>query len=150
MASQLLAEKGFAWPHPRSRSIFFAITFRPVENTPVFASAPPGHQTPSSAWWSDRALRRDSGSAGISPTGPVSRRAATATPPSHQADEPPSARAPETEPTSPAPDLTTIPDAPRGYGAPTPPCSAFRLLSSPGDSQCFAIRSGQRFPSLQR
>ena len=27
-----------------------------------FASAPPGQQTPSSAWWSDRALRRDSGS----------------------------------------------------------------------------------------
>ena len=46
-------------------------------------------------WWSDRALRRDSGS-GVTPTGPVSRRAAT--PPSHRADvykdEPPSARAP--------------------------------------------------------
>ena len=42
-------------------------------------------------WWSDRALRRNSGS-GVSPTGPVSRRAAT--PPSHRADEPPSARAP--------------------------------------------------------
>ena len=48
-----------------------------------FASAPPGHQTPSSVWWSDRALRRDSGS-GVSPTGPVSRRAAA--PPSHRAD----------------------------------------------------------------
>ena len=57
-----------------------------------FASAPPGHQPSSSAWWSDRALRRDSGS-GVSLTGvPVSRRAAA--PPSHRADEPPSARAP--------------------------------------------------------
>ena len=47
-----------------------------------------------SGWvlWSDRALRRDSGS-GVSSTGPVSRRAAT--PPSHRSDEPPSARAPE-------------------------------------------------------
>ena len=54
----------------------------------------------SSSSWSDRALRRDSGSGvlhrGLSPTGPVSpwvsRRAAT--PPSHRTDEPPSARAP--------------------------------------------------------
>ena len=56
-----------------------------------FASAPPGPQPASSAWWSDRALRCDSGS-GVSPTGLVSRRAAT--PPSHRADEPPSAKAP--------------------------------------------------------
>ena len=40
---------------------------------------------------SDRALRRNSGS-GVFPTGPVSRRAAIAEPPSHRADEPPSAR----------------------------------------------------------
>ena len=56
-----------------------------------FASAPPGNQIPSSGWWSDRALRRDSGS-GVFPTGPLSRRATT--PPNHRADEPPSARAP--------------------------------------------------------
>ena len=56
-----------------------------------FASAPLGHQIPSSAWWSDRVLRRGSGS-GVFPTGPVGRRAAT--PPSDRADEPPSARAP--------------------------------------------------------
>ena len=78
--------------HPRPRSSFFVITFSPsIDKKLEFTSAPPGHQTPSSAWWSDRALRRASGS-GVSPTGPVGRRAAA--PPSHRADEPPSARAP--------------------------------------------------------
>ena len=42
-----------------------------------------------------------------------------------------------------------IPDAPRECGVPTPPCSAFRLLSSPAHSQRLAIRSGQSHPDLQ-
>ena len=37
----------------------------------------------------------------------------------------------------------TIPDAPRECGVPTPPCSAFHLLSSPAHSTRLAIRSGQ-------
>ena len=43
-----------------------------------------------------------------------------------------------------------IPDAPRECGVPTtPPCSAFRLLSSPAHSQRSAIRSGQSHSGLQ-
>ena len=42
----------------------------------------------------------------------------------------------------------TIPDAPRECGVPTPPCSAFRPLSSPAHSQRLAIRSGQSHPGL--
>ena len=90
---------------------------------------------------------------------PTSRRHA-ATPPSHRADEPPSARAPgkrshlarKAHRTHP----TTIPDAPRECSItgsiPTPPCSAFHPPSSPAHSQRFAIRSGQSqrsHPGLQ-
>ena len=71
-----------------------------------FASTPPGQQTPSSVWWSDRALRRDSGN-GVFPTGPVSRQAAT--PPSHRADEPPSARAPRRKTFPPRPHRAQCP-----------------------------------------
>ena len=60
--------------HPLSRSVFLGITFFAgtcfVENLGL-ASAPPGHQTPSSAWWRDAALERKSTS-GASATGPVS------------------------------------------------------------------------------
>ena len=54
----------------------------------------------------------------------------------------------ENEPTLPAPGPMTIPDAPRECGVPTPPCSVFRLLSSPAHSQHLAIRSGQSHPGL--
>ena len=79
--------------HPRSRSSFFVITFvreTSIERKLEFASAPPRHQTPSSAWWSGRALRCDYSSSGASPTGPVSRR-----PTSRRAAESPSRRAAE-------------------------------------------------------
>ena len=106
-----------------------------------FASAPPGHQIHSSAWWSDRAPRRDSGS-GVFFTRPVSRQAAT--PPSHRAGEPPSAQAPGKRAhhlaTSPAPDPTAIPDTVRMR---CPDAAVFRLspplvarpLTTPGHSQ---------------
>ena len=81
---------------PGQGTFFFVINiFKELPSTEQleFASASPGHQTPSSAWWSDRALRRDSGS-GVSPTGPVSRRAAA--PPSfRRVSEPTSRRARE-------------------------------------------------------
>ena len=59
--------------------------------TAEFASAPPGHHPPGSAWWCDRAFQRNPTSR-VFATGPASQRAAK--PPSHRADEPPSAQAP--------------------------------------------------------
>ena len=73
-------------------------------------------------------------------------------PPRRRVTEPTSRRArerQENEPTSPAPGPMAIPDAPRECGVPTPPCSAFRLLSSPAHSQRLAICSGQSHPGLQ-
>ena len=60
--------------HPRTRNVFFVIHFFTdtcVTEKLELASAPPGHQTPSSAWWCDAALERKSTS-GASATGPVS------------------------------------------------------------------------------
>ena len=62
-----------------------------VSKTQEFASAPPGHRTPSSVWWCDTTMRRKSRS-GASATGPLSQLAVK--PPSHRADDPQSAQAP--------------------------------------------------------
>ena len=66
---------------PSVSCLFLLVRKLPRTEKPGSASAPPGHKTPSLAWWSDRALRPASGS-GVAlplftPTGPVSRRAAT-------------------------------------------------------------------------
>ena len=91
----VLLRKIPVFAHPRSRSSFFGITFLkrklPVGETAEFASAPPGHHPPGSAWWCDRAFQRNPTSR-VFATGPASQRAAK--PPSHRADEPPSAQAP--------------------------------------------------------
>ena len=77
---------------------------------------------------------------GSSDDGPTSRRAANK-PTSRRVHE-----RQETEPASPTPTPMGIPDAPRECGVPTPPCSAFGLLSSPAHSKRLAIRSGQSHP----
>ena len=111
------------------------------------SSDQPGKGAPGWVLWSDRALRRDSGS-GVSPTGPVSRRAAK--PPSHQADEPPSARAPEKRA-----HLVHANTKDRSKRAPRMRCpdtAVFRLLSPPLVARPLtrlAIRSGQSHPGIQ-
>ena len=96
--------------------------------------------------WLDLVVRsRVSTQPHFSATGPVSRRAAT--PPRHRADEPPSPQAPEkNELASSTPTPRTVPGAPRECRAPTPPRSAFRLLSTPAHSRAwpFAVARATR------
>ena len=125
-----------------------------------------GKGSPGWVLWSDIALRRNSGSR-VSPTGPVSRRAATL--PSHRADKPTSRRArerQENEPTSPTPTPRTVHQIPPA-NAVSPDAAVFRRSRCPPRMRCpdtamfrpspplvarsltrLAIRSDQSHPGL--
>ena len=112
-------------------------------------SAPPGHQTPSPAWWRDAALaerKPTSGARGLCHwAGELTAR---------QAAEPPSRRAAECASASkPSPPRPHRPQGqfethPAKIHVHTPPCSAFRLHSSPTRTRLLAILSGQNHPVL--
>ena len=120
--------------HPRSRNGFFRnnLFLRELCFTEKlwFASAPPGHQTPSSAWWRDAALERKStsGAALCHWAGELTARQA-AEPPSRRAAECTSAR--KSSPPRPHRPQGQFKMHPAKWHVHTPPCSAFPLHSSP-------------------